>query len=37
MRLTFETRFFLFCPTRRHRIQTGPYTEKEVAQTDNLS
>lgn len=36
MRLTFETRF-LFCTTRRHRIQTGPYTEKEVAQTDNLS
>lgn len=35
MRLTFETRFF--CPTRRHRIQTGPYTKKEVIQTDNLS
>ena len=27
MRLTFETRF-LFCPTRQHHIQTGPYTKK---------
>lgn len=24
-------------PTRPHRIQTGPYTKKEVIQTDNLS
>lgn len=33
---SFETRF-LFCPTSRHRRQTGPYTKKEVIQTDNLS
>lgn len=36
MRLTFETRFFIL-PDPSAPRQTGPYTKKEVIQTDNLS